>query len=745
MQQEDLYIPKEEAANKNPLKISTTDDFEWLTGKTSTISLINSNTDGTYTYGIEIFGENPITNPDAPVLASGTGVLTTPFTTSAETSIAGSYVYVRLNTPTSGIEVRKVKAGANRQIDLASRAAAISHPALGFNWPEKPSESCYPNAATGLAPTVNLQTGNSGNYLINSSTLSVNLWSGTSNIYVSGTVDMRNKQFYVCANTTVYILPGGTLILPQTSFGQQGTTINVCKNATFISSGHIEFGYNTRLNNRGRVEAQSLAVSSSGIVYNDENGAMKIEHKISAENYQSTIVNDGEINAAEFNTAGSGRTQNNGTINITGTTLINSNDNVWENNGAWTTGNFEYYANSKHVTNNCRLIVNNLFKEVLGDGDGYFANNGGAYVECRNLYANNSEFHLGTASLFKVNGTATFHYNRPNRGFIGAGDDYAVLKMNNAVAEWLGQGYTTSYTGNIIVESASHFAQGYSGQYPYINMDSHAIMTNATADYVIEQSECNPGYNTVRPKPENKVVEYTRSCDDIYAFEDQWPDFGDFDMNDIIFRLNIKGVGRYTENMSDTLIYKATITPTVMAYGADNDLTIGVQFDALNSSATTSANTEKGQSHPVVVFNRNFTGYMNVDNNRKSDNYITLNPIEVEFPEGVEPSTLNIEKINAFIIVNNDEGSLRKEIHLRGYNSTDLAIKENSKIISTKVTYCSADNFPWGLRLNGNCTWKWPNEHISIAKDYERFVKWVTSGGATDTDWYHGEAMEPRQ
>ena len=182
MQQEDLYIPKEEAANKNPLKISTTDDFEWLTGKTSTISLINSNTDGTYTYGIEIFGENPITNPDAPVLASGTGVLTTPFTTSAETSIAGSYVYVRLNTPTSGIEVRKVKAGANRQIDLASRAAAISHPALGFNWPEKPSESCYPNAATGLAPTVNLQTGNSGNYLINSSTLSVNLWSGTSNI-----------------------------------------------------------------------------------------------------------------------------------------------------------------------------------------------------------------------------------------------------------------------------------------------------------------------------------------------------------------------------------------------------------------------------------------------------------------------------------------------------------------------------------------------------------------------------------
>ena len=735
--QEDLYNPKEHAANENPLKITTTDDFSWQMVAPVNVNVAKSNAGG-YSFGVEIFGENPATNPDAVRLAAGTGSLANPFVASVAQSTALGYVYAKLTFSNNDSEIRRLYVNSNLASTNFGRKAGkavLANPDV-IKWPAAAASENFATAESvaSLQPVANLQTGNSGNYLIDATTSAVNLWSGTSHVYVSGRADFSASQFYTCSNTSIHVLPGATLVVSPMCLSQSGTNVYVSNGGAVVCTGALELGYGSNLYNRGTIEAERLSASSNGVIYNEADGTIKVAKRLSVENSQSCIVNDGKVEAGEVNTAGSGHIQNSGKVVVEGQTLINSNDNVWHNDGEWVTNDFTYNANSHNVTNNCRMYVKNLFKTVLGDGDGFFQNNGGAYVECRNLYANSSEFHLGSKSLFRVTDTATMGYNKPDRGFIGAGDDYAVLETGKTVMENAYQGYSAVYSGNLIVDFDEHFAQGYSGQYPYYLADETVIMTQETADFSIESTECNPGYNPV-PEKEDVTIPFTTYFSNIYAFEDNWPEFGDFDMNDVIIKLDIETSGSSKEG--DSIIRKAIIRPTILANGADYTLATGVQFDAIGMDEASCRSFESGQEKPVIVLKQGITGYINVDDVRSDGNYITVDPVEVEFPEGIRPSQINVDNVNVFITVNQSGlGTARREIHMKGFKGTSLAEKVNSPILSPTDDYCSADNFPWGIVMPGNSHWVWPNELVPITDVSGEFVKWVVSGGAKCVDWY---------
>ena len=187
-------------------------------------------------------------------------------------------------------------------------------------------------------------------------------------LYVTGD-NVIPSGFYIPANTTLYLLPGTKLTLPDSySFGQSGCKVYVAERAELVCAGTLQLASNCKLYNRGTITTDWMQVTNSSLFYNE--GTIDLSQKnpgeISVENSNSVIVNDGNIKAKKLHTAGKGHFQNNADVTISGDTNVDSNDNTWVNNGQYITNNFTFWATSGDVINNCKLTVNNRFYIGLG-------------------------------------------------------------------------------------------------------------------------------------------------------------------------------------------------------------------------------------------------------------------------------------------------------------------------------------------------------------------------------------------
>ena len=374
-------------------------------------------------------------------------------------------------------------------------------------------------------------------------------------LYIKGNCDFSNRKFYVAPNTEVYLLEGATLTLNESNAANLQSNCNyyMARNSKIVTSAELKLNNGLHIYNHGTIEAGKLSTNSESWLVNG--GIVKVTGKISVENTLSVIENNGTVTAADLNTAGSGKFENNADVTISGTTFVNSNDNTWVNNGQYRTGNFIYNAASDEVINNCRLTVDDDFNINLGDnpGTGNFKMNSNSGVVTKNFngggnWAKNystgwSSFSggpfyvfMGSNSVFKVTGTATMNATKADYGFYGPeSGDFAVLDAKTIVAGAANQGYEITYGGNLYVYAENgHFAQGYSGQYPYIDIKGNAKIfasgfEDGKAPVSITETECNPGY-----EGEKKEITVLRIiCEDLSASQGT-----DFDFNDVVFDVN---------------------------------------------------------------------------------------------------------------------------------------------------------------------------------------------------------------
>lgn len=90
-----------------------------------------------------------------------------------------------------------------------------------------------------------------------------------------------------------------------------------------------------------------------------------------------------------------------------------------------------------------------------------------------------------------------------------------------------------------------------------------------------------------------------------YVFEDNWPKYGDFDLNDIVLTLN----NRSTQANSNGNLKSAQFDITLEAVGASKIVGVGIRFLGLPASVTPStftikgnnASFEAGQSLPTLI------------------------------------------------------------------------------------------------------------------------------------------------
>ncbi len=252
------------------------------------------------------------------------------------------------------------------------------------------------------------------------------------------------------------------------------------------------------------------------------------------------------------------------------------------------------------------------------------------------------------------------------------------------------------------------------------------------------------------------IYEYYPSKDkfNTLAYEDLWPQKGDYDFNDQVIGYNYK-VTKNTKNE----VLQIDATYKVKAVGAgwlsigfgitlDIDPKLIERVTGYKANANVITRDAKGleanQNRAVIIVyedakklfgNVPSDQRVNVSKNEQTYDYATVNVV-IKFVAGTNYSEIENEApFNPFIFRTSARGH---EIHLPNEYPTDLA---DNKLFGTMDDrsgidgyYRTANNLPWAIDVPYD--FEYPVEGKAINFVYKRFVDWAKSGGTQYTDWY---------
>lgn len=240
---------------------------------------------------------------------------------------------------------------------------------------------------------------------------------------------------------------------------------------------------------------------------------------------------------------------------------------------------------------------------------------------------------------------------------------------------------------------------------------------------------------------------YPASDTSTLAFEDLWPSYGDYDMNDLVigYKFKIKSYNNYVVSVDGTFIVRAD--------GAGLHNGFGFQFPVIPSNILSvngcgsqdgyimaSNGTELGNSNKAtfIVFDdqHKFMSQWNTIKGGPTCPQYTFN-VHIKFVANTTTlQQLLIQTWNPFIV----KGGVRgQEVHLPNYLPTQLVDPslfgtENDDTQPGIKYYKSVNNLPWALDIVGK--FDYPIEKSDISNAYLHFQDWVLSGGVNYKDWW---------
>ncbi|GHB49732.1 LruC domain-containing protein [Mongoliitalea lutea] len=243
-----------------------------------------------------------------------------------------------------------------------------------------------------------------------------------------------------------------------------------------------------------------------------------------------------------------------------------------------------------------------------------------------------------------------------------------------------------------------------------------------------------------------------------FMFEDLWPSFGDYDMNDLVLGFNNReitdGQGRIKE-MQMTFVIRAIGAGVKNGFGIEFPTNPG-NIESVSGNRLTTGNirlngngTEAGQQTAVVVVfddaNVNMTSLSNVfeGNTHQKEDTIRVNLV---FRFALDKKDLGVEPFNAFLFRSGDRGI---EVHLMNGKPTSLATRnyfgtrDDRSNFNSGVFYRSANGLNWALFVPESIDH--PLERVDFTKGYQRFPNWAQSGGNQHKDWFRntGDNINP--
>ncbi|MBX7181310.1 MAG: LruC domain-containing protein [Bacteroidia bacterium] len=252
------------------------------------------------------------------------------------------------------------------------------------------------------------------------------------------------------------------------------------------------------------------------------------------------------------------------------------------------------------------------------------------------------------------------------------------------------------------------------------------------------------------------------------AFEDQWPQKGEYDLNDVVVNYKIA-----TSTNSNNKVVEINATFILRATGAGFHNGFGFQLDGIASNKITSVSGTSVSNGSIYSFNANGTEesqtYANIIvfddfyknmawpgggigiNTDPSAPFVPHDTIQVKIvfinngvvPSGgtVSISQLSSDKFNFYIVSDQERG---REVHLADKAPSD---KANMALFGTEDDrsspangkfYRTENNLPWAINvLQG---FDYPKEKNPVNEAYLHFIDWARSSGTLYPNWFSNTA-----
>lgn len=762
----DLYDASFKMPNPMGDGFAAPDGFDWSTMANIQATIeVNDKFDGKYYYTVELYDANPIISKSAQLLDRDVAKKGDPYSSKISLDKSISTLFIKEISPTGLYTVRaadisngKVNCNFSTTSPVA-RSLAVTRGNTTIKEPDNDDTSLFPTQSDATEIFVGEGSSNpEGKYNVTSSTTNISL-GGKGNITLYVTEDITLKsQLYLTPGSRLYILPGIKVTMPQAkNNGQSNCLISIGKGASLIVEGDIQLDSNYRLFNLGTFNAKSLMCTSNSFFYNG--GTVNVEEKISGENTNCTMLNTGIAKAGSFYIQGDSHLLNQGKMEVVEKTEVNCTNGSWENEGEWITNDMSMSAWNAQAYNRCKLLI----KDEFNMGASTLTNDAGSYVQCKELYMNNATILLGGGALFKVTEEAEYGYQTSDKGFRGTGNEKALVVITKAVAKEDKENII-HYTGALQIVCSDHpNAEISPGKIRWTMKDGAEWAEIGKNTITIPKTDCNEGFNGGTPGTPTDpdfpiIVEDNKEYS--YIFEDQWPLYGDYDMNDIVLTVNKRNITKKKQEVS-----KLEFSIELSAVGATKLIAAALMLDDVKASDITSPivfdngtpigfdlnsnNIEKGQEFAViplfadahVAMGNNRRDFINTVSGATSNtNQGKKINFTINFEKPLPTESFNINKFNIFIITDQN-GIKRREIHVAGYQPTQLADtsifggNNDNSSLSSKRYYLSNENLAWGVMVPTN--FKWSLEYVNIKLAYEGFASWVTSGGQENAHWWN--------
>ncbi len=257
------------------------------------------------------------------------------------------------------------------------------------------------------------------------------------------------------------------------------------------------------------------------------------------------------------------------------------------------------------------------------------------------------------------------------------------------------------------------------------------------------------------PNDPTKAYDNYYPAENIYgslAFEDLWPNQGDYDFNDLVvdyYFTEVMNAANQVVQIQSSFVLKAIGASYENGFGFElpldpTSITSVTGSIITGSSVTLAANgVEVNQDNAVIIafdnayniLNRPDGYYINTQATAPFVSPDTVNLV-IDLVSPLNTADLNSPPYNPFIFINQDRA---REVHLASFSPTSLAAgsdffdtgDDNSSVAGY---YKTANNLPWALDIVE--TLSYPVEKETIDAAYNFFVEWAASAGINYTDWY---------
>ena len=239
-----------------------------------------------------------------------------------------------------------------------------------------------------------------------------------------------------------------------------------------------------------------------------------------------------------------------------------------------------------------------------------------------------------------------------------------------------------------------------------------------------------------------------------FAFEDNWPDMGDYDFNDLVVDYQFKHVlnaNNQVVRMEPSFKIRAAGAGYRNGFGfATNlnpgDIVLTTGQNIKSSMVFLNANgTEANQSNAVFIVTTNVHDHFNTGGFiNTAENDVFFEPVtvtlEIDLLAPKSYSEIGSVPYNPFVIISQNRG---REVHLPGYEPTDLVdfdyfgTSDDNSNPAQGIYYRSRTDLPWGIHLPES--FDYPKEKSDIRAGHLRFNDWAKSFGYSYLDWYRNQ------